>query len=117
MPSKAEIKRMKKQAAKSRIKGKRQLLHGGSQNGGLPKSQSLTFAGVLSQEVSLLEKDLFELDLSYNIICILSYGSPTVKELIQKTEKDLLTISGIGQISLKNIKVALAKKGLTLKQS
>jgi DNA-directed RNA polymerase alpha subunit len=118
MPSKAEIKRMKKHAAKSRIKGKNKLLRGGSRTGGgLSQPPSIVPVAVTSKEVPLLKRDLFELGLSYNVIDILSSGSYTVGELIQKTEKDLLALSGIGPVSLKHIKVALAKKGLALKQS
>ncbi len=120
MPSKAEIKRMKKQAAKSRIKGVRLLLHGGSKKGSAPPPQLIPLV-VAPQAVPLLDQDIGELGLDKEITFILrlgdryTHGSSTIGQLIQKTEEEVLSLLRIGLVSLKKIKTALSEKGLALK--
>lgn len=58
-----------------------------------------------------------EIGLSESIISRLAGdGVTSIAELIEKTEQDILNITGIGKTSLKNITAVLSKIGLSLKE-
>jgi DNA-directed RNA polymerase subunit alpha len=70
-----------------------------------------------SKKQDVLNKSIFDMDWSTRIrSCLAKLKVYTLRDLTIKTERDLLTSSNFGQISLREIKQRLAEIGLSLKQ-
>ena len=66
---------------------------------------------------SILETSIADLDLSvrsYN--CLMRAGIKDVKDLIAKSEEDMMKVRNLGRKSLKEVKEKLEELGLSLKR-
>jgi hypothetical protein len=70
-----------------------------------------------TQEPSILDGDIEELELSVRTDnCLRSAGIKTMRELVQKTEEELLRIKNFGRKSLLDVKYSLSELGIELRK-
>ena len=67
---------------------------------------------------NMLEMDMEELDLTLrSYICLKRAGIHTIKEIVNKTEKEIMQVKYMEQRCLEDIQYQLAKFGLALRPS